>query len=288
VVLAVDTTATPADKLQGVEIELNRFAQSLTSNWIDLRLAVLARQPGFCVPAPLGSGACSPQGADSLPPALFHHPSAVVDDGNALKVLIEEYPDVYSQIEPIGQSTLIVVTGGDATADPFTNAVLFGEMYSMVSSSRGYWKMSAYYPFTQCVPDVREGRVYRDIVTQTGGVHADICTESAQTAFARIAGSILDSLLPCAVTLPNSGEPRPVDFTKINVNLRTSGSLQTLVKVVSAADCDGQIGGWYYDNAEAPTRVILCPESCKQFRTTRDASLDIVQGCATIVYPGCP
>jgi hypothetical protein len=286
VILAVDTTATPAATLQSLELELNHFSESLASNWIELRLVVLARQqaPGVCVPAPLGSGACAPQGTDSLLPALFHHPSAVVDDANALQVIIEEYPVFSPYLDPTAESTVVVVTGGDATASLWNDPETFVQAYTALTNAP--WRMAGYYPFSPCLGIPGEGRVYRDIVGRTGGVHADICSESPQAAFERIAASIYDRVLPCAFLLPDPGPGRQIDYQQLNVNLRAPGFQQALVFVGSADGCDGVIGGWYYDNPAAPTGVFLCPESCVLMRSTRDSQLEVVLGCPTINYPG--
>jgi hypothetical protein len=287
VVLAVDTTATPADALRNVELALNDFAQRFTSNWIELRLVVLARQqaPGLCVPAPLGSGICEPQGADSLLPALYHHPSAIIDDANALQIIVEEYPVFSSKLEVTEPSTLIVVTGGDATASPTNDPGTFIQAYTGLAGTE--WRMSAYYPFSACQGTRGEGLVYRDVVRRTGGVDADICTESAQTAFERIAGSILDRVLPCTIDIADLGPNPPFNRNLVNMKLRGPEIDRVLPYLLSADGCDGRIGGWYFDDAVSPTLLYLCPESCTLMRSSRRAELEQTFGCPTVGYPGC-
>ena len=291
VVLAVDTAGTPVEKLTEVERELNRFAARLVQNFIDLRLVVLAARqepPGICVPAPLGSGMCVPQGADSRP-GLFHHPTAIVDDGNALEVIIDEYPTYSAELGSPLESTLLVVTGGDAAA-PWNDPTAFIRAYSVLRPPAALpWKMAAYYAFSQCQGVRAEGRVYRALVELTGGVQADLCTESAQTAFDRIAASILDRVLPCRFELPEPTPGDQVDYTKINVELRTGASLEPIFHVPSAGDCDAQLGGWYYDDPVSSSVVVLCPASCARLHSSLDATLSIVFGCLTIPFPpGCP
>jgi hypothetical protein len=54
---------------------------------------------------------------------------------------------------------------------------------------------------------------------------------------------------------------------------------QALGRVDSATACAA--GGWHYDNLEAPTRIIVCPQSCDAIRDTPDARIDVLLGCAT-------
>ena len=42
----------------------------------------------------------------------------------------------------------------------------------------------------------------------------------------------------------------------------SSCALSTIYNVPSEASCDARAGGWYYDDAAAPTSVKLCGASC--------------------------
>jgi hypothetical protein len=50
--------------------------------------------------------------------------------------------------------------------------------------------------------------------------------------------------------------------------------------VPSAEACGATTGGYYYDNPQNPSRVLLCPASCTNVRgATIDAKVDLVFGC---------
>lgn len=54
---------------------------------------------------------------------------------------------------------------------------------------------------------------------------------------------------------------------------------------VSGPTACGPVGGWYYDNDAAPTRVLLCPASCTRAQTLVSggaASVSVEFGCITI------
>jgi len=47
--------------------------------------------------------------------------------------------------------------------------------------------------------------------------------------------------------------------------------------VTTLGDCaEAENGGWYYDNASAPTRIYVCPCTCARFGAGR---VDVRLGC---------
>jgi hypothetical protein len=39
--------------------------------------------------------------------------------------------------------------------------------------------------------------------------------------------------------------------------------------------------GWYYDDADSPTKIILCPTACSAANATKNSKLEAVVGCKT-------
>jgi hypothetical protein len=83
-----------------------------------------------------------------------------------------------------------------------------------------------------------------------------------------------------ALPTPNAGET----FDKDRVNVQLSApSLATPVDFGRVADqgvCAAR--GWYYDDPEAPTRLVACPETCELLRATTQAEVQVLLGCATV------
>ncbi len=50
----------------------------------------------------------------------------------------------------------------------------------------------------------------------------------------------------------------------------------------SAANC-GVNGGWHYDDANAPTSIVMCPTTCEQLQGSAETQVEIVYGCETIL-----
>jgi hypothetical protein len=57
---------------------------------------------------------------------------------------------------------------------------------------------------------------------------------------------------------------------------------ETLEHVTDASACAAG-GGWYYDDAMAPTEIILCPARCTQIQDDVSARVQLELGCMTDV-----
>src|SRR5690606_13024460 len=79
---------------------------------------------------------------------------------------------------------------------------------------------------------------------------------------------------------PTSGEFEP---TKVNVKYTPGGGTpENIPQAQSLEDC-GDDPGWYYDNAQNPTKIFFCPATCTTIQADDMAKVDFVFGCPTIV-----
>jgi hypothetical protein len=68
---------------------------------------------------------------------------------------------------------------------------------------------------------------------------------------------------PCEYQLPEPDEGKKLDPNFVNVNLTNqAGAATTIFRVNGSGACNPSIGGWYYDNEAAPTKILLCPATC--------------------------
>jgi hypothetical protein len=92
--------------------------------------------------------------------------------------------------------------------------------------------------------------------------------------------TIVETPLECEWEIP----PSPTgtfDHEKVNVQLSSAGAPgTTLGKVASEAGC--AVNGWYYDDPQAPTRIVACAPTCELIKGTAQAKVDILLGCRTI------
>lgn len=91
-------------------------------------------------------------------------------------------------------------------------------------------------------------------LVQGGDVGAEV-----RNALNRIRGN---AAIPCELQLPEPPSGQALDLAKINLSYEAGDCTDTAFSAVrSAADC-GDADGWYYDDPDAPARILLCPNSC--------------------------
>ena len=89
----------------------------------------------------------------------------------------------------------------------------------------------------------------------------------------------LEASLPCQYGMPTGENADP---SQVNVDHTASGGAPaTIGQVANASECSTVDSGWYYDDPNDPTTIILCPETCSDIQGDDGAQIDIVLGCAT-------
>ena len=121
-----------------------------------------------------------------------------------------------------------------------------------------------------------------DTIAIAGGTRAAFFldpTKSVATEFARAMRSITTAPISCEFAVPKSTTGVPVDKDKINVDFTSSNGDKTeLYRVMNSGDCATHPQGWFYDNPNLPTKILICPTACQNFGA---GQLDIVLGCGT-------
>ena len=120
-----------------------------------------------------------------------------------------------------------------------------------------------------------------DEVARAGGTERSIAADFLQPgALAAALIGLRDrelAGLPCEYMLPAAYFER-VRNPRL-VNLRRDG--EPLGRVQDVAACEEARGGWYYDNPDAPSRILTCPSTCSALR--RGGSVDIQLDCPTVI-----
>jgi hypothetical protein len=86
--------------------------------------------------------------------------------------------------------------------------------------------------------------------------------------------------LPCEWELPEVPEGQLFDRNKVNIKLTSDVGERNFGRVASPDACEED--GWHFDDADNPTRILACPETCAVIEALPDAKIDILLGCATI------
>jgi len=91
---------------------------------------------------------------------------------------------------------------------------------------------------------------------------------------------VIHTVLPCEFSLPPQVFGQMYDLSNVNVLFTPiTGPAETFNYVSSEADCArSSTGAWYYDNAQDPKKIILCPDTCARIKNS-GGGMEIVVGC---------
>ena len=320
IIWAVDTSGSMAEESAAVQASINTFSNQIIASGIDVHVVMIAGYPvcvfgicgpGICVQPPLGTGQCAQVGGDSKPPTFFHHPSAVVNSVDGASVLVNQFPSYRQMLRPGTKKYVVVVTdddsrttGGSGNPGVYDNnpdrfIADFTAVDPMMQDASGNraWSLSAVYAPTACPNASATGDVWKAIVDKTGGVHGDICSCTQPAPCAQTFKAVLDQLatkviqaskpLDCEWSIPAAPSGQTFDPNKVNVELidQINGSKDDVYHVQDQSKCDPNIGGWYYDNNQTPTRVIACPASCTKIKSLAQGKVNVLFGCKTKDIP---
>jgi hypothetical protein len=86
------------------------------------------------------------------------------------------------------------------------------------------------------------------------------------------------------IPAPESGE---IDFANVNVRYtEEDDDAETLLFVGEEDDCElADDGGWYYDDADSPEKIVLCPETCERVKESASAKIEALFGCKRLDVP---
>jgi hypothetical protein len=301
IIFAVDTSGSMGEESYYVRSELNGFSQQIIASGIDVRVIMLAEPPppffpcssplfcppGICIDPPLGSGGCPNQ--DTNPPLYIHVPNTEVNSTDGLNVFYDEYSKYKAELRPDASKTLVVITDDDASQGPYNNATKFVTDYTALDPVllKG-WKMSGIYCHSDCSSAASIGKVWKDVIDQTGGLHGDLCKQEFKPIFDDLAQAIIvgSQSLPCQYDIPAPPMNQTLDPNKVNVRF-TDGAMteQDILHVTNEAACDPVTGGWYYGDNANPKTIYLCTASCDVVSSDPDGKIDILFGCKTKIAP---
>jgi hypothetical protein len=125
-------------------------------------------------------------------------------------------------------------------------------------------------------------------IAAAGGTQAAFLVDAGPNVtvdFIAALNEIREVALGCEYQIPEPGAGQ-LDFDRVNVQYTPpSGAAVVVHQVPNAAACDPVKGGWYYDDPQAPTRIVVCGTSCDGFNVVQGGQVDILLGCETITNP---
>ena len=116
-------------------------------------------------------------------------------------------------------------------------------------------------------------------IAHQGGTGSAYNATSGQQAFITALNDIRGSMLACEykVPVPEAGTVNP---NLVEVQFTPTGSNDPItVPRKDGVDQCGNDPGWYYDDNDAPTKVILCPGACATIGAADTGQVDLLLGC---------
>jgi hypothetical protein len=173
----------------------------------------------------------------------------------------------------------------DPSWDGMFDGYTFDAMYGWGSDTDAEARCS----YADGTSPASSGTTYTELVRRTSGVRAQICDGPSAWGpfFGAIATGVVESSrIACDVTIPAPPEGMTLNPARVNVVVRVGAVTDYLGRVADEAHCDATRGGWYYDDATAPTQILLCPTSCTDAQERvvgPDAGLDVQFGCDSML-----
>lgn len=290
IIFAIDNSGSMDFEEGEVQKNMNTFSNQIIQSGIDAHV-VLISNSDICIAAPLGSGSCP---VDDKPPS-YKHVNDGVGSNDALDKILNHFADWQDMMRPDGQKHVVVVSDDNANMAANTFHTMFKALGPSYEDYKfhaivGTWDVGDVFKCAGdpvcCATIADEGKVYKQLVSLTGGVLGPLCDGGKQKfteLFTTLSMEVVqEATIACEWDIP---EPMgmDLDFGKVNVDyLDGMGGKQVIPKVDSADAC-GNLEAWYYDDNDMPTKIYACPALCTKIQANPMAKVDVKFGCESII-----
>ena len=293
IIWAVDTSGSMSEEIAQIKANINtQFASILSASGLDYQVIMIAARGlgafQVCASPPLGGPNCGDN------PPLYHSINQTVASTNSLSLILSTYDSTSAALnwsKHLRQSAVkvfIEVTDdnsslGGAAFDTQLLAKAPAGMFG-TAAARNYVFHSIIgvttgSPTTKCGSAVNTGAQYQVLSNLTGGKMLPVCAADYSPIFQEIANGIVGSLA-CEFVMPTASGGAAVDPDNVAMQFTPQGGTPVDVpRVSNAAACSGD--GWYYDDNQNPTKLLLCPTTCTTVQGAQGGKVDILVGCLT-------
>jgi hypothetical protein len=134
--------------------------------------------------------------------------------------------------------------------------------------------------FIDALNQIRETTVVTEYITET---RTEFLTEYHTETRTEVQTSVISTPVECEWVLPAPPDGETMDVNKVNVDIAVGTQTQRLGYIASSEECQSTGGGWYYDDATAPTKILVCDETCGVIQAVPETRVDLLLGCETQV-----
>ncbi len=294
ILFVIDNSGSMQIEAASVKANMNAFSSKIIASGIDVHVVLISAidgATGMCIDAPLGAGNC-PAKDTKLP--TFLHINDEVGSTNPLPKLLEHHPEWKDSMRPTAAKHVVVVSDDNSEI----GANDFDAAFKALDPSYGEYKLHAIVGAKDsddvlwciqnaacCAFTAKAGKVYLDLINKTDGLFGDLCKQDFKPVFDLLSTEVVKNAgLACewAIPMPMGGDT--IDYAKVNVDFNDGkGNVTPIGKVDDPAACANVVDGWFYDDPVAPTKILVCPQTCAKIQLAPNASMAIKFGCETII-----
>ena len=189
------------------------------------------------------------------------------------------YAQSWQIANPTRMTVVVLVTDGYATecdTSVSDTQEMVGEYYAGVV---GQYNTTGQPGIRTYIIGIAVDKFNLDDVAQAGGTGSATILDStgAVSEFVSAMDNITNANISCNLALPAPPQGQQLDPNKVQVVYQPfSGSNQEIPFATASGGCGAANGGWYFDNPNSPTQVILCPCSCANLGA---GSIQVRFGC---------
>lgn len=260
VIWAIDTSGSMDEETELVEEQLNQFVEFIEESGLDVRVVLIGADT-VCVPAPLSTGDCPDADTDT-----YRHIRQIIGSHDAFEKVAATLTLYRDFLRPEAIKHFVVVSDDESEReaawfrDEMTDRGLpFFVFHAIVSLEETPGPLGTTEGCTGVHGDAEAaGDRYIVMSEITEGTASSICEPDWSPIFDAIAANVIaGAALPCIYAIPDLGRGLVIVYEDVDV--RINGVL--LTHHDDEAGC-ATAPGWYYDDNEAPERVILCSSFC--------------------------
>jgi hypothetical protein len=300
IIIVVDNSGSMQVEANDVQANLNAFSSQISGSGVDHHIVLIsatnASSQGICVGPPLGSGSCP---ADSNSPNYLHVEQSV-DSKDALQKIISTYDQWKHMLRTDSTRHFLVVSddNSDMSRADFKTALaglspaITDFVFHGITAKKGWDEdvlssdsCAMNLSHECCVSLVMapaRGKVYEELVGETGGMWGDLCLQDFAPVFDALATVVTDGAMSCEWSIPAPPAGEDLDPGKVNMHFENGAGFDEMIGYISdPADCNKVSNGWYYDDPADPKLILVCPQTCNLIQGAGSATVDIILGCET-------
>jgi von Willebrand factor type A domain len=270
----------------GISVGLQYFAQPNTDPDAGSLLGVAIGDS--CVAAdyakPTIEIAPLPGVASMITSSLASHknPNTATPTPPALQGAIEHATD-WSKTHPMDVTIVILATDGDPSECGDTSGNTLLQQVENIAAA-GVAQTPKILTF---VIGVGTETANLNGIAMAGGTGSAFIVDTSQNVsqqFLTALNKIRGAALGCQYKIPIPQGGGSVNFQEVNVQFTPASGKPIVVPYVSdKSKCPASGNAWYYDNASAPTEILLCTTTCGT--VSAGGTVDVLTGCQTVNAP---